>query len=215
MATSLTDVYCGVRKNSDQRMPNEFYPTSPVATYALTQHSDVPRFVWEPAAGRGWMSRELIRCGHNVISTDLFHYENPLVPVEFGVDFLSARRRAVEAIVTNPPYKNDLAQKFTERAIEEGYDYVAMFCRLTFAESSKRLRLFERYPPSTVIVMSGRVQCSEEYLNRGQYVGGMVSYAWWVWDKWLDQRTTTMVWADVEALNKKRNAEIGVSVTDF
>jgi hypothetical protein len=50
---------------------------------------DVPKKVWEPAAGRGWMAQELIRNGHEVTASELFEYTNPLCDIEWGVNFLS------------------------------------------------------------------------------------------------------------------------------
>ena len=74
------------------------------------------------------------------------------------IDYLETKPRAT-AIVTNPPYKNKLAQRFTEKAINE-VDFVAMYLRLTFMESKGRHKLFKNYPPN-VLVFSARMNCEE------------------------------------------------------
>ena len=66
----LHSAYAVVSSSVD-RVENDYYPTPPVATYALIKTLDVPDKIWEPAAGRGWISHELIRNGKNVYSSDL------------------------------------------------------------------------------------------------------------------------------------------------
>jgi hypothetical protein len=164
------------------RNPNDMYPTPPFVTYALTTVEDLPRRLWEPACGRGWMSRELIRVGHSVASSDAFRYDDPLVS-DIGIaDFLdaSAPRAAADGVVTNPPYARNLAEAFIRTAIRD-YDYSAFLLRLTFAESQRRLDLFTEYPPARVYAFSQRFSCREEKFEANP-LGGMVAFAWWVWD---------------------------------
>ena len=84
----LVRAFAGVSLSSEARSENDYYPTPPVATFALAQHHPLPRRIYEPAAGRGWMSETLREMGHDVAASDLFEYSEPLGPVEFGVDFL-------------------------------------------------------------------------------------------------------------------------------
>jgi hypothetical protein len=167
------------------------------------KYSDVPKTLWEPAAGRGWMSWELERCERVVHSSDLTRYSKPLVNVEIQ-DFMTAERKDVEGLVTNPPYKNNLAEKFVRRAIEDhDYQYVAILQKLTWAESSRRKQFFLDHPPSDVLIFSERINCDEKYFHDRQ-VGGMICYAWWVWDKrdtgayprlrWIDTKRMYQVW---------------------
>lgn len=57
-----------------------------------------------------------------------------------------------------------------------------MLCRLTFAEALNRFDFFTETPPSHVYFFSGRINCGEKYFVGRDQLGGMISYAWWVWD---------------------------------
>lgn len=187
---SLLDVYAVDRTEAD-RNKNDFYPTAPVATRTLLRNYDVPKSIWEPASGRGWISRELVKNGHEVIATDLYEYEKPFVETNFGIDFLQAPRYNAEGLVTNPPFKQNLPEKLIRRALNPldlDYGFVAIFARLTFMESSKRYSLFTDHPPTKILVFSERVNCDEKMFNEGRELGGMVAYAWYIWDKKSDTK---------------------------
>lgn len=192
-----------VRSSEKVSNGNDHYPTPPLATYALIQHRPPPLRIWEPAAGRGWMAWELERNGYQVTASDLFPYENQIVGnISSGKDFLDPNLLdpTSHGIITNPPYGRDMAQKFIEKATIE-YPYVAMLCRLTFAESMKRHVMFtETHRPTDVYCFSGRFSCEEKSFLSAP-MRGMIAYAWWVWDKRIDpsrlvydQRPTRMHW---------------------
>lgn len=193
---SLTKAY-RIKSNSETRNENDYYPTPPIATKCLfSRYEDkIPETVWEPAAGRGWIAKEIENTGRKCIATDLYKYDNPFVNVIFDIDYLTSSSLA-NAVITNPPYKNNLAQKFIEKAISET-DFCAFFVRLTFMESMVRYKLFSDHPPS-VLVIAGRINCDETKFNtiQGQ-IGGMIPYAWFVWGKdipknhiaWIDPYT--------------------------
>lgn len=182
-----------ISTNSETRKKNDYYPTAPLATMCLLREYGkyIKSPVWEPAAGRGWISEVLQDNGYQVTSTDLYEYDS-FVPVEFGIDYLEATSDC-RSIITNPPYKNGLAQKFIEKSIQES-DFSAFFLRLTFMESLSRHKLFTKHPPS-VLVFSRRMNCQEEKFGTfdGQ-IGGMVAYAWYVWGK--DVPSGTIQWID-------------------
>lgn len=192
---TFAKMYGGVRDEDRERASNDYYPTPPWATYALIErektHIDkhmatVGSYVWEPAAGRGWMARELAR-HYPVIATDLFPREDAFFCTSEPVDFLGAdpaefASGAPAAIITNPPYARNMAEAFAERAVETS-PYVAMLCRLTWAESKKRFDFFRKHPPSVVLVFSQRFSCDERFFDDSKSEGGMVAYAWWVWDR--------------------------------
>lgn len=171
-------------KDKSERNENEYYPTPPIATLSLLKNHPVPKNIWECAAGRGHIAKELTRNGHSVISTDLYPYIDPFVNVETGVDFLKAERKNVDGIITNPPFRSNLPEKLIKRAlVEHGYDFLALFCRLTFMESARRYDVFKEYPPTKVLIFSERIQCNERYFDIKDGIGGMVAYAWFVWDR--------------------------------
>jgi hypothetical protein len=182
------------------RKANDYYPTPPIATYCLLKSWQIPYRVWEPAAGRGHLSAELGRNGHSVVSTDLFEYEDPLLHIITGVDFLRSpipAGLAIEAIVTNPPYKNGNAEKFISHAIELEVSLIAFLARLQFVTGKGRYdRVFSRTPPSAV--MTKRVLCDESAVD-ATGIGGMLEYAWYVWDRRVHRSDTVMRWIDVDA----------------
>lgn len=193
----------GVRDPERDRSENDHYPTPPFVVHALVCNHSIPTRVWEPAAGRGWMAWELQRSGYAVHKSDLFEYPDPVVPdIRSGVDFTQKTEphAAYDAVVTNPPYARDLAQKFVERAYED-HDVVAMLCRLQFAEGKRRYPMFtDGCVPSNVYIFSGRFSCEEKrFLLKPS---GMIAYAWWVWDKRLGETypgETRVSWLDTDA----------------
>lgn len=182
--SGLTRAYIVKPGNHENRNDNEYYPTPAIATLSLLKNYDVPKRLWEPAAGRGHISKELIRNGHDVVSTDLFEHPNPFVDIETGVDFLTADKRDVDGVITNPPFRHNLPEKLIIRMMEElGYEFLALFIRVTFLESERRFNLFKRLPPTKVLILSNRINCNEKYFDKNDGLGGMVAYAWMVWDK--------------------------------
>lgn len=208
---ALIDAYTKVRKNNPERHANDYYPTSPIATYALVNYCKkhglwIPKNIWEPAAGRGWMSAELQRLGYQVTSTDLFPYDDSLVPVVWPVDFLSPMPKQFyehppQGVITNPPYKNRMAEKFLRRALTVA-PFVAMLTRVTFTEALERYELFTHDPPAKILFMSGRFSCDEDLLRAEKWSGGMVSYIWMIWIRdvlpqapgWINMADTLAGW---------------------
>lgn len=186
MARSLTDIYVGVKKDDPNRKENDFYPTPPLATYILCKYVRPPQNIVEPCAGRGNISIELERNGHNVRSFDLNTYEDNLVNIKTGVDVLSLERpQGYDGLVTNPPYHKDLPRKIAEKAVAE-YPYVAMFVRLTFLEGKKRKKLFTKHPPSDMIFLSDRIRFGAslvEPIEKKDQLGGMIAYCWVIFKK--------------------------------
>ena len=186
MNTTLSKAY-HINKNSDERKENDYYPTPPIATYTLIKEYDIPKTLLEPAAGRGWISHELKHNGFEVYSSDLFGYNNPLVEMKTGIDFLQTKKDdRVEAVITNPPFKNRLAEKFVRHSINL-YDTSFILCRTTFMESLGRYDLFKETPPTEILVFANRINCDENAMfSVDKQLSGMVSYAWFIWDKRKD-----------------------------
>lgn len=152
-----------------ERAEHDYYATEPRAVeLLLEQEQFAPTMV-------------LIEHGHGVISTDLIDRGYGTG----GVDFLTCDARIMRVpydIITNPPYK--YSTEFAEKALELVADgqKVAMFLKLTFMESKKRKLFFQKYPPRTVYVSSGRLMCG----FNGQFhmhSGRAIAYAWYVWKK--------------------------------
>ncbi len=173
----------------EDRADKDYYATEPAATDWLCKIEQFVGPILEPSCGEGHISKVLAEHGYEVTSRDL-------VDRDFGevADFLSADNTEWGGdIVTNPPYA--FAQEFVEKAlaiIPEGRK-VAMFLKLTFLEGKQRFReLFSKYPPKTIYVFSERVLCAKnaEFQKMRETGGSAVAYAWYVWEKGYQGRTT-------------------------
>ena len=198
MANNLKDIYTGVKQNDKDRRENDLYETPPLATYILHKYIDVPKNVVEPCAGRGNIAVELERCGHNVIAFDLNAYKNNHFQVNTGVDVLTLQKQeGYDAFITNPPYFKDLPRKIAEKGIAE-YDFTALFVRLTFLEGIKRNKLFTETPPSDILFLSDRIKFKEnsieEPVAENDQIGGMIAYAWIIFDKKAKHENTKCQW---------------------
>lgn len=164
---------------AENRSQDDFYPTPPEMTEALLSVERFQGRVLEPACGDGAMSRVLEDAGYSVESLDL-------VDRGYGVggrDFL-LERGPVENIVTNPPFK--LVEPFIYHALSRATRKVAMLGRLGLLEGQQRRKLWDAHPVARVWVFSRRISCIKpgdaEYGSRGGK-GGMIAYAWYVWDR--------------------------------
>jgi hypothetical protein len=171
---------------SASRSPNDFYPTPPEMTSALLSVEKFEGDVWECACGDGSMSRVLEAEGYCVKSTDLVDYGYGLP----GVDFLQSPDHA-DNIVTNPPF-NQISE-FIEHALTRARKKIAILGRLGILEGQKRRLLWDASPMSRVWVFSKRIACikpgDQPYGAKGGK-GGMIAYAWYVWDLEYDGPTT-------------------------
>jgi hypothetical protein len=122
---------------------HDLYETPPEATRALLRRGILPRSVWEPAAGRGAISRELEAAGISVAKTDLVAHLGADPHIYAGVDFLmtSTPPPGVQAIVTNPPYK--LADEFVRHGLKLNLPVYALL-RLAYLEGAARTDIIER-----------------------------------------------------------------------
>jgi hypothetical protein len=133
--------------------------------------------IWEPAAGRGDISKVLIRYGYEVKSTDLFPYKDQDIIVE-ELDFFSCLSLGGKpgTIFTNPPF--NAQEEFLTHALSFGVD-VVFFVRLSFLSSIRRFRIYEKYKPAYVYVYSARARC---YKNGDIKKGlNMIDYCLIMW----------------------------------
>ena len=172
----------GASNHTDkERQSEDFYATEPRAAELLLELEDFNENIWECACGEGDLSKVFEEAGHKVLSTDLIDRGYG----QGGVDFLQCTEVFDGDIITNPPYK--YAKEFVEKAIElvpDGHK-VAMFLKLQFLEGKARKTLFEKYPPKTIYVASGRLLCAKNGDFEGMKAGGgsAVAYCWYIWQK--------------------------------
>jgi len=123
---------------------HDLYETPECATLALLRVEALPKRIWEPAAGRGALSRVLTAHGHEVVAEDLVGYQGRDRDIWTGVDFLEEHQRpkGFDTIVTNPPYK--LADQFVRHGLSL-VSTVIVLQRLMAIEGAGRSDLVDRH----------------------------------------------------------------------
>ena len=156
--------------HGNNRVKDDFYPTPTNATMALLQREKFDGDIWEPACGDGAISKLLKLQGYEVYSSDL-------VDRGYGDDhfnFLNSHD-IHDNIVTNPPF--NIGTKFALHSLRCARKKVALFQKLTFLEGKERRdKLFSLNMLSKVYVFSERQ-------GFGDHKGGMLAFAWFVFDK--------------------------------
>jgi len=165
--------------SNDVERTNDFYPTPEWATHALMKREPFPGDIWEPACGKGDMSKVLLQY-QPTYSSELETGED--IYGNGGVDFLKTNKEDVANIISNPPFK--LAKEFIEHAKENATHKIAMFLKIQFLEGIGRYDFFQdkKYPLKKVWVFSKRVTLYKDGERNGMGTGTMC-FAWFVWEK--------------------------------
>ena len=176
MNTGAVAFVRGIIPDAENRQKDDFYPTPPKATRALLAVETFSGPIWECACGDGAISKVLEEAGHTVISSDLVDrgYGQP------RIDFLMEYQARSPNIITNPPFK--FAREFVDKALSLTTGKVAILARLAWLEGKARRELFTTSPLARVWVFSERVPMlrnGDEMMAGG---GGMIAFAWFVWE---------------------------------
>lgn len=175
------------RRHEPQNSLDDF-PTPPWATRAFMEHVLKPSefgygihraSVWEPACGRGFMSRPLGEYFQRVVSTDVADYG--WRGQDGTSDFLSSDigELHTEWIITNPPFKR--AHDFINKALGENRN-IAVLVRTSFVEGVGRYnRLFKSKPPHIIAQYSERVPMVRGRVDKNASTA--TAYCWLVWGK--------------------------------
>ena len=159
---------------------NDCYETPIEATQALLKCEGLPHKIWEPACGPGAIVYGLRNAGHHVFASDLVDYGCP--DSRSGIDFLMEYQpQDVEAIVTNPPFKNggDFVRKGLELCPR-----VIILQRLAFLEGESRSDILDSGQLARVHVFRNRLPMMHRYGWEGPKLGNtMAAYAWFVWHR--------------------------------
>jgi hypothetical protein len=156
--------------HGNNRVKDDFYPTPTNATLALLERERFDGNVWEPACGDGAISELLKKYGYDVYSTDL-------VDRDYGddhFDFLHSNKM-YDNIITNPPF--NIGTKFALHSLRCAKKKVALFQKLTFLEGK------ERRNKLYALNMLKRVYVFSERQAFGDHKGGMLAFAWFVFDR--------------------------------
>ncbi len=163
--------------SADDREGTDFYPTPPDVTKVLMKRLALPAGtkIWEPACGRGDMSEVLIKCGMNVVSTDL--NDRGYASGTAGVDFLTQPAPlGCEWIITNPPFS--LASGFVERCLTHQLPF-ALLLKSQYWHAASRLQLFMRHPPAAVFPLTWR----PDFLEGRKGGSPNMECLWTVWGR--------------------------------
>jgi hypothetical protein len=165
------------------RIENDVYETPSWVTDLLVPH--IPggiRQIWEPACASGKIVRALQAHGYEVIGSEIRD-----VPGSIQYDFFNDTppdffiNRFVMGIITNPPYKRGVPQKFIERSLgiaEASGGFVAMLLDVKYDCRRSRRHLFADNPYySKKIILHERILWIEG--TDGDPKG---DHAWYIWD---------------------------------
>lgn len=132
----------GAKRHALSDRDNDLYETPVCAIRALMRVENLPTLIWEPCAGRGAISRELIAAGHVVLADDLVAYHGADPNVRSRRDFLMQSSSPCQTIVTNPPFK--LADQFVRHGLYLGCTVIVLL-RLMAIEGAGRANLIDRH----------------------------------------------------------------------
>ena len=132
--------------------------------------------IWEPAAGRGDISKTLIKNGYEVRSSDIYEYRDSEIDI-LQADFMLCKNcKDCKTIFTNPPF--NMQEQFLEHALSFGVD-VIFFVRLSFLSSIRRYKIYQMYKPKIIYIYVARAHCYKNGdVSKGQ---NMIDYCliWW------------------------------------
>lgn len=156
------------------------------------QHMPKPaNAVFEPACGSGRMVRAIKRQwkGVRVVGSD----------IKTGDDFLKRTRKFPGDIITNPPYRDGLAERFVRHALKLADGRVSMLMQSGFLWGSDRAEgLYADAKPDRIIIMPSRIY----FYEAGKQIKSQFYNH--VWVCWPDRKTrekgkyeTVTIWPDM------------------
>ena len=174
-----------------ERHPEDYYPTQPWVTRALLSAVDLSlpaqrrseAVVWEPACGDGRIVRELAADGYSVVASDLHDRGCGVTGVDFLADDSPERAgvpASLSAIVTNPPIRDGMIERFIVRALEltkPNGGRVAILARHEFDAPKTHHPLF-LLPFAAKLVLHKR----PIWIDGEQKASPRIPYAWFLWD---------------------------------
>jgi hypothetical protein len=175
----MLDHSCQVQRHPHAERGLDLYETPAVAVRALLRVEQIPRRVWEPAAGRGAIVDVLRAAGHEVFASDIADYGDPTHSA--GRDFLAEKAlpAGIEAVVTNPPFR--IVEEFVAHALDL-CPRVIMLLRLAFLESDRRRGTLEGRGLARVHVFRKRLPMMHRDGWEGRKANSGMAFAWYVWD---------------------------------
>lgn len=216
------------RNSGYERREKEQYFTHPWCTRALMKVAPLdrlrPRPVWEPAAGRGDITKVLQEFDIDVFNSDIdvsnFDSDLGTITTENFLEVPVSMDIAEEysGIITNPPYgggniiydgrKINPAEAFVRHSLSMGVDYVAMLLRTDFNHSSRRVDVFNGLPFAYEVVLTSRPRWDWWY-DKDPWekdAGPMHNFSWFVWDRnWAGP--STQFWVGLNDIDSEGETE--------
>lgn len=171
----MLDHSCQVQRHTHAERGEDLYETPGVAVKALLRHYQPKQPIWEPAAGRGAIVRELR--GFQVVASDKIDYGSGARVA----DFFTVQPAFVWSgtILTNPPFK--YADKFVAKALQH-CEHVVMLLRLAFMESERRSNILDTGRLRRVLVFRRRLPMMHRDGWEGRKANSGMTFAWFIWD---------------------------------
>ncbi len=135
--------------NHPNREKTDFYPTPPAFTAALLDREHFHHHIWEPACGRGDISKVAENFGYSVFNSDI----EPRMEGGLGWNFFESTINTPDGvdIITNPPFS--VAREFMIRMCQLCYRKAAVVMPLQALTGTYRVQeLWKPYPPSKVYI---------------------------------------------------------------
>ena len=171
--------------------------TPACADLALMRAEALPRHLWEPAAGRGAIARELRAAGHIVTTADIVERDFRSTSWRRPED---AEAAGCTAIVTNPPYGRAVLDPFVRHALDLS-PRVYLLLRLSFLEGTGRPTSWNRAASRGFTFSAIACRCCTGTIgpDRGHATPSLTAGSCWVRDhsgprrdpSHLDQSLTT------------------------
>lgn len=164
-----------------KRSKTDFYQTPYNLTRLLLQNETFQGSILEPA------------CGQNAIVDILQEKYSDITAQDIEKDFLLETNH-YDNIITNPPYR--IANDFILKAKELANRKIAMLMPLNYLHGNRRFNKIWKdstFPLARVLVFVRYCYLNAE--KRETAPGGMLAYAWFIFDK-EHKGETTLSWLD-------------------
>lgn len=183
----------GTRTATKAERGDNLYETPPEAVHALLALEDFGPCIWEPACGRGAISRLLEEAGHAVFLSDLNDYgtadrDGELQRVvdfrETAADFWGAGSDF--DIVTNPPY-GGVMNSFIAHALKvhrpRKMALLLNFNAYCGFEDPDRVFIMQTCPPARIHAFVQRLPMMHREGWAGKIATSQMNTAWFVWER--------------------------------
>jgi hypothetical protein len=164
---------------SEDRRPNDFYPTPPSMVKQLLEREQFEGNILEPCAGDGAIGRIIRKTYKNVFMYDIMPKSKDVIQRDFLVYSDSLK---YDNIITNFPYDGHI--DFILKGFEVCTKKMALLFPLAYLHGIERFnKIYSELLLKTIYVFVRRPALDQPLDDNGKYLTGMQTYAWYVFDK--------------------------------